>query len=362
MINWNKIQVEFNDQAKVQLNRYFQDLEKIMDDQQLSYRKNEVFQELENHIIDIIRDKRIVKITYAESLQILTELGPPDEYSDFSNLPGIINSIQHQKNSNPNKPIQENADEITLCYNCNTKNDSSSLFCVNCGQNLHQEQSLYIRRNKDSIKQLFMLNPAYFYSLSTILLFLLMLFLAPLNNFQIITGLINILKFNELIVIPLFFIYEVLYLSSTKFEFSTFFYSYLVKYLALALLIFTFSLLNYTNATSFNLGIIIIGFIILCFFPIIATWVIFYSYYSMRLQQLLQNSPSQRDKLRYCLAELGIFVSMYATLFVYNTSGAIDGIVFGLSFLLLVLYLIFDYYTSINFMNHKTTIKKEISF
>ena len=72
MINWDQLGIKIDPQASIQIEHYFNDLENILNNQNLLYKKNEVFKELENHIIDIIRDKQILKISYAESLQILT--------------------------------------------------------------------------------------------------------------------------------------------------------------------------------------------------------------------------------------------------------------------------------------------------
>ena len=355
MIDWEKYAIKIDYQASIQIEHYFNDLEKILNDQNLLYKKNEVFKELENHIIDIIRDKRIVKITYVDSLQILTELGPPDEYSDFSTLPGLINSVQRHENSVPHKPIQENLDEITLCNKCNTKNYSSSIFCINCGQQLYQQKYLTNKVTKNSIKQLFLFHPAYFYS--WISLFILAIyFIVIQTNYNLSTYILDIFIINELVSIPIFFLFELLNKNSTRFAFLAFFYSYIVKYFGYIVIMFFDIVLPLIFGISYSLADSICA-VILIVFPIISTKVLFFSNYATKAKNVLNTRPNRNKILIYSLVEGIIIIStLYLLFFVpHSTSLLFTTILFSLT--ILGLFVGQEFNTSINITNNQK-IKK----
>ena len=162
MINWEHYDIKIDKQAQMQLNHYFDDLAKILDNQNLSYKKNEVFQDLENHIIDYITTKHLQMITFSDSLKIINELGPPIEYADFSTIPSLVAEINSKKIVSSVQSHSHNEYRF-LCPHCNAKNEQNSSFCVNCGQKVYQKISLQ-NIQKNSIRQLFLTNPVYFFS------------------------------------------------------------------------------------------------------------------------------------------------------------------------------------------------------
>ena len=211
MINWNDLHITIDNQAKIQIDRYFQDLQKILEDQNLFDKKEEVFHDLENHIIDHVTNHNLKTITFQDALNIIGELGPPDEYKDFSTMPGILDVIN--KKTNTLKVIPNFDNEFVLCDNCNTKNEKSSIFCIICGKKLTAKNK-YV--NEFPIKYLFKNRTTYFFNSITItLLALLSLFenLFPYDpNTIMYTFIIPALQFlislNEILIIPLIFIYN----------------------------------------------------------------------------------------------------------------------------------------------------------
>ena len=352
MINWDQLGIKIDPQASIQIEHYFNDLENILNNQNLLYKKNEVFKELENHIIDIIRDKQILKISYAESLQILTELGPPDEYSDFSTLPGLINSAQQQENTFPNTfPIHENSDEITICNKCNTKNENSSLFCINCGQQLDQQEYLTNRLTKNSIKQIFLLHPAFFYS--WISLFIVAgYFIVIQTNYTLATYIFDVFIINELVSIPIFFIFELVNKNSTRFGFFAFFCSYIAKYIGYIIIMFCDIELTNIFGISYSLADSICS-IILIIYTVIIMKVIFFSNYAIKFQNVLNTRPNGNNMLTYCLVEGGILVSMSYILLITPNSPPSLFIVISFSLIILVTYIVQEFNTTINVNNNR---------
>ena len=51
MINWGKYSIKIDEEARLQFEQYFNDIARILDQQQLAYKKNEVFDELKSFII-----------------------------------------------------------------------------------------------------------------------------------------------------------------------------------------------------------------------------------------------------------------------------------------------------------------------
>ena len=168
MINWGKYSIKIDEEARLQFEQYFNDIARILDQQQLAYKKNEVFDELKSFIIDYITNNKLISISYNDSLNIIKELGLPEEYKDFSTLPGIIANI-HEKTSNINK---------ILCPKCNTKNNQDAIFCDNCGTNLKKKDQGKIF-NKTAIEYIFHVSPVYFLSMISLYFILFISILSP---------------------------------------------------------------------------------------------------------------------------------------------------------------------------------------
>ena len=162
MINWKKVGVSIDNQSLHQIDHYFNDLEKVLTEQNLSYKKQEVFNLLENHIIDYISINNIKNIDYGVSLKLLAELGPPEEYSSYSSLPRLVDEVNKQKKSikEPHNPTI--LYETVLCTHCNAKNDDMSIYCINCGERLT------VKPSKGSIVQFLKSHPYYLLNLFSI--------------------------------------------------------------------------------------------------------------------------------------------------------------------------------------------------
>lgn len=131
MTNWNNLHIDIDKQAKTKFDRYFQDLQKVLEEQNLSERKEEIFHDLENHIIDFMTTNDLKSINLQDALNIITELGLPEDYKDFSTMPGIINEINNKEKGKGNKNSPESKE--IKCSNCGFMNAAESLYCLQCG-------------------------------------------------------------------------------------------------------------------------------------------------------------------------------------------------------------------------------------
>ena len=131
MINWNDLHITIDKQAQIQLDRYLDDIQKILEEQKLSEKEEEVFCDLENHIIDYITTNNMKSINLQEALDIIAELGSPEEYKDFSTMPDIINEINKKEKGKSKKNLPEYKE--IKCPNCGFMNAEDSVYCLQCG-------------------------------------------------------------------------------------------------------------------------------------------------------------------------------------------------------------------------------------
>ena len=212
MINWRNYSIEIDESARIQLDHYFNDLGRILDNQHLSYKKEEVFSELEQHIIDYIRNNKIEKITFQDALDIIAELGPPDEYTDYSTLPNLINNVSKANSINSEIPKTQITNYV-LCENCREKNEEGSLYCINCGNRLafrigsnqNDFQKSIINRSVKS-KTYFLFNMLSIYLFGFFVIFSILLG----GNFSLALFFQIFFVTNELILIPLAYLFTII--------------------------------------------------------------------------------------------------------------------------------------------------------
>ena len=278
MINWEKYNITIDEKARIQFERYFNDIAQVLNQQQLSYKINEVFDELESFIVDYITTNRIISVSFKDSSQIIKIMGSPEEYKEFSNLPALIDEIQAKSEKN-NK---------ILCPNCNSKNDPDAQFCDNCGSNLKSNSSDMRRYKRTAIVYILRTNPAYFFFLLTFYLQALIFILGPFSSYgssssssthitttsyTLISSLSDYLIYFSYILsllIILSMIYDISKKNSSKYN------------LVANTFILGYGVINYLMILSFPL-IISSSLIIILYnliFPIIITKLLFFSSYS----------------------------------------------------------------------------------
>lgn len=287
MINWNNIGVTIDNHALHQINNYFKDLEQILKKQSLSYKKKKVFDELENHIIDYISNNKIKTIDYATSQQLLNELGPPEEYSNYSTIPSLIEQANKKKIIKTSKEEQsthlhDEINNLVLCSYCNTKNEISSNFCIYCGNDISNIESKQTYSIFSAIYYLVHKKKFYLFNMVTIYLIsgILILSLLPISS---LIGFIFLIFINELIVIPLSYIYSDRINKGIVQEPIYLFLSHLIKAGVIILpLLIVISLLS----SLFNQFAVILYIISLLFLSILFTKIIFFSSKSKKITKL----------------------------------------------------------------------------
>ena len=309
MINWNKLQVEIDDQARLQLDHYFRDLEMILDDQKLSYKKDEVFQELENYIIDYIRNQEIIVINFNTALKIIAELGPPDEYTDYSNLSSLLEKIE-QKTPSTLVINPKDTGNLLLCEYCNSKNEPDSIYCIDCGRKMRNDLKNDSKNYSNPIFYLFRTNIAYFLSMTTILVIGISIFWAPLNiaDNTLYNILILFLVINEVLVVPGLFIVKFIKKNSIRYDIIVFLTSYITKF---SFLVFLYLIGTFFSNDSFW-SISILSLIISIVLIISTTKLLFYSTLTEKVGRSLNVQLNFIGRAIYPL-EIIIILLMYVT-------------------------------------------------
>jgi hypothetical protein len=331
MINWLKFNIKVENQARLQFEHYFEDLEKILNEQNLSFKKSEVFRDLENHIIDYIKNKQIELIDFKAALKIIEELGPPDEYADFSNFPSIQEQIQKKELKALLPATQSSLDELVLCQNCNAKNESSSIFCINCGLNLPSGSNYYQKTKENSFKFSINSNLAYFMSLLTFYV-LALFFIVYQIDYPRTFELSLIIIFIEIIILPILFFLQLIDRNFSKFQMITSIGSYLLKFLSLIIYFFISDIFGYYSFLGSFLFIII-----LVVLPIISTKIIYSVDYSV-VMNLKNMKLGVLIRLIYFLIYIISYIVIYSILILNML--VIEFVM--ITILILILYFIFE--------------------
>ena len=316
MINWNNIHIAIDKQAKIQLDRYFEALQKILVEQHLS--ESDIFNDLENHIIDYVTINRLKSVTFQDALSIIGELGPPDEYKDFSTLPSISDEINKKEKGRVNQSFVTS--NKVKCSNCGCLNESDSVYCIQCGSLIKNENKIQKRNNP--ITYVFNKNPEYFFGILSF--FLLELFIL---NIEFETAL-SLLILNEFILIPGIFLYRIIKTEFTRSELYSFLLTYLLKIVTIITLIVLYpDSMIYSN--------LILSVFIFMIYPIILTKLLFFTKYSGLFN--FDNKLNYISKLGYVL----ITISLVGSIFIFGV--LTFNIVFFFLFFVLVLYVLFDF-------------------
>ena len=325
MINWNNLHISIDKQAKIQLERYFQDLQKILEDQQLKEKKFDIFSDLENHIIDYVTNNKLESITFQDALNIIGELGPPDEYKKFSTIPDIAEEI------NTKKSVPINQDSIMSngikCTNCGCVNEYDSAYCIQCGSVIKYESNYKSQNRQNPILYVFNKNPEYLFGiLSFFLLEALMI------NFNVENTLFNIITIlvpaNEFILVPGIFLYRIIKTEFPRSELYSFLSTYLLKlFTMISLILFFPNSMVYSN--------LILASVVFIIYPIALTKLLFFSHFTSPLN--FNNKLNHTSKLGY-----GIFtVLLVASIFIFGLDTL--SIIFFILFFIFVLFVIFDF-------------------
>lgn len=306
MINWYQLEISIDNQAKKQLDHYFEDLENILESQNLSDKKNEIFHDLENHIIDYLTNNQIKTVTFTNVLEIISALGPPDEYTDFSNMPSLIDEIERKKDPVVKK-YKSGSTNYILCQNCNFKNEENSIYCINCGVNLQKP----IQKNKELINPLkfvFHLNPEYLLSLlSFYLIFLgaigLTFFYGALgtrSDFFLLLAVIN-----EFIFVPFLFILRMARIEYSRYELSAFLSTYLLKIVAFFAFVELPNLIPLLNNPWF---LLIVLSVVLLLFPVLLTKIVFFSFDLSKLPNIFKRRVNMGSRVGYALSSIFLVI------------------------------------------------------
>ena len=290
MIDWDQLHVTIDNQAKDQFDRYFQDLEKILDDQNLTIEKRKIISELENHIRDYIIDNKINTVTYEESLKIISEFGPPDDFDDSSSLPGILDQFTKLP---PEK--KDSKAEIILCNNCNAKNNSFHEFCTNCGERIIFQKDSPPLYNGNTLD--FILKTKKQYSLSMLSVYLMLLYVVCVvfqfnDTFKMFEQLLIIsIMINELITIPFVILLSFSGSSLIKESIGDFLVGYVSKALIIIFSI-AIEIFSYDN-TAIAVFLVTTSLFVL---PILVTKLLFFSSFSLNIYRISNLSLSDQVK------------------------------------------------------------------
>ncbi|MFX0066809.1 MAG: hypothetical protein ACFFC7_32145, partial [Candidatus Hermodarchaeota archaeon] len=85
MIKWKPRDIEIEDYAEENLNNYFKQVKKVLENSKIpKSRQKAVLEDLKELLQEYIEEKRIKSITYAVSLKLLELLGPPAEFAELA--------------------------------------------------------------------------------------------------------------------------------------------------------------------------------------------------------------------------------------------------------------------------------------
>lgn len=225
--------------------------------------------------------------------------------------------------------------------------NSSNYSNLSYGRELKSEINLSNRIGKKSIQHIFLSNPAYFFSLVSLFL-LAIFFILIQSNYYYAINIIDIFIINELVSIPILFIYELLNEKSTRFDFLAFFLSYIAKYIFFILLVLFIVGSVSIFGLSYSLADLIGAFFLLIL-PFFITMLIYFSNYGLRLENILNIKPNRNNKLVYCLVEGTIIFSMFFILLFYSNSPFSIIIIISSSIIIMGTLVVHDFYTMNNF-------------
>ncbi len=346
MINWEAHDIRIENSAQKQFQHYFNDIKAILEEQNLSFKVNDILLDLEDHIVDYLRNNNIEFVSFKVALEIINELGSPEEYTDYSNMPDLVEEINKKddyKRGNLNLHVQKKSpndffNEPILCHNCNTKNELSSSYCIQCGVLLKKKSDVNSVGSRNPFSYVFHLNPEYFFSLLTFFF----LGISILLNFLFSTDHYNynffmtIIIVNEVIIVPIIFLYRISKINFTRKELSLFLSTYLLKIFSILTL---FLIVRLSNFILSSWDYALIGIVIYISFPILFTKLVYFSKYSFRFN--FNRALNRFSKVGYLISTL---ILMTLTLNVYIHPGDIGGIAsFYLFSFVFILYVCFDF-------------------
>ena len=326
MINWNKLQIKIDAQAEQHLNAYFKELEKILDDQNLTYKKKEVFNDLENHIIDYITEnKNLKEITVDQALDIITELGSPDEFADYSNIPSLVDEI-NSKDQIKGKQNYQTPNKYILCENCNEKIEINSVFCINCGVKINNSLETEIKYYQGSGLEYILKNhPVFFLNMMILYIFAFSGIFGPYSQFGEFNYILSFLKeawiITEILFIPMIAIYQIQKQSNNYFSIFVMLLSIIVKFVIvlspIIILVITDIVFHLTSPIGqFTIPASILFYIVA---PIFIVKLLFFSSFSQSLHKISDNSLTTLEK-SFLILLIGINI-IFALVMTLNSYG-----------------------------------------
>ena len=354
MINWEYYNIKIDNTARLQFEHYFNDIKLILDKQNLVFKEHEIVTDLEDHIIDYIRNKDIATVSFKEAMEILAELGSPEEYADFSNLPNLIDEVNKSKQKKPiplsNASANLELGNPILCRNCNTKNEENSAFCIQCGAPLKKNPEGTSGNLKNPFSYVFRTNPEYFFGILTYFLleFLLLLgaFLFEQQYFDITNFLTGAVIANEFILVPGIFLYRLVKIGFTRKELAQFLSTYLLKIFTIITLVFIPLVLG----SNINTWIIIILLsVILLSYPIVLTKLVFFTNYSVPIN--FNRVLNEKSKVGYIVSTIILIFSAF--IIYYHPDDLVIAVSFVFIFFIFVSYVCIDFVISFLLSNEK---------
>lgn len=350
MINWEYYTIKIDRSARLQFDHYFADIKLILDSQNLSLKEHEIFKDLEDHIIDYIKNKNITTISFKEAMEIITELGPPEEFTDFSNLPGLVDEINRGKTrrlTSNNAFVDNQFNEPILCDNCNAKNEKNSVYCIQCGVPLKKKPVITSNRVRNPFSYVLHTNPEYFFSILTYFmleLFALMNILLSQQPYSdsgpyigVVTFVVIALITNEFIVVPGIFLYRILKSNFTRKELGLFLTTYLLKISTIITLLAIGPIFG--SFTSMWSGVIFITVIIISY-PIILTKLLFFTDYSLSVN--FNRPVNSVSKIGYIISAI---ILMFSAFVVYLSPDNL-----GIETIFILFFFVFGLFASLDFL------------